>query len=62
MKNTYPKPSLLLAIGAGLMTFGMLYNYQNGNYAWALLQGKLLIGYFIVLYLKNKVLKRKYNT
>ena len=46
MKKTNP----LLAIGAGLMAFGVTYNYRNGDYVWATLQAKILIGYLIVLY------------
>jgi len=59
MKKTNP----LLAIGAGLMTFGMIYNYRNGDYAWASIQFKLLIGYFIVLclWVRNAKNKRKFT-
>jgi len=50
---------LPLAIGAGLMTFGMIYNHLTGNYVWATLQAKILIGYGIVAYLAIKISKRK---
>ena len=58
MKNK-TNPLLALAIGAGLMTFGVIYNYNNGDYVWASLQGKILIGYGIVAYLVIKNGKRK---
>ena len=57
MKKTNISP--LLAIGAGLMTFGATYNYLTGDYVWALLQAKILIGYGIVTYLVVKSGKRK---
>lgn len=49
----------LLAIGAGLMTFGTTYNYITGDYVWALLQAKILIGYVVVAYLVVKSNKRR---
>jgi len=58
MKNK-TNPLLALAIGAGLMTFGVIYNYHNGDYVWATLQAKILIGYGIVAYLVIKNGKRK---
>ena len=48
------KTNLFIAIGAGLMTFGATYNYLIGNYAWASLQAKILIGLVIIAYLANR--------
>jgi len=45
------KTNLFIAIGAGLMTFGATYNYLTGNYAWASIQAKILVGLGIVLFL-----------
>jgi len=54
------KTNLFLALGAGLMTFGVIYNYHNGDYTWTTLQAKILIGFGIVGYLAIRNSKRKF--
>jgi len=58
------KTNLFLVIGAGLMTFGATYNYLTGNYVWASIQVKILIGLGIVLFLsiRNKKVINKWCT
>jgi len=55
------KTNLFLVIGAGLMTFGATYNYFTGNYVWASIQAKILVGLGIVLFLSIRNNKRKNN-
>ena len=56
------KTDLFLAFGAGLMTFCSLFNYLNGDYVWALIQFKIVLGFGVVAFLRNINIKNKWCT
>jgi len=56
------KIDLFLTFGAGLMTFGFIFNYLNGDYAWALIQFKIALGIGVVAFLRNRNIKNKWCT
>jgi len=56
------KIDLFISFGAGLMTFGSIFNYFTGDYAWALIQFKIALGFGVVTFLKNRNIKIKWCT
>ena len=55
------KTNLFLAIRAGLMTFGTTCNYLTGDYSWASIQAKILVGFGVVFFLSIRNNNRKNN-
>jgi len=56
------KIDLFISFGAGLMTFGSIFNYLTCDYAWALIQIKITLGIGVVAFLRNRNIKNKLCT
>jgi len=54
------KIDLFILFGAGLMTFASIFNYLTGDYAWALIQFKITLGFGVVAFLRNRNIKNKW--
>jgi len=56
------KIDLFLTFGVGLMVFASIFNYFNGDYAWALTQFKITLGFGVVAFLRNRNIKNNWCT
>jgi len=56
------KIDLFISFGAGSMTFASIFNYLTCDYAWALIQFKIALGFGVVAFLRNRNIKNKWCT
>jgi len=56
------KIDLFILFGTGLMAFGSIFNYLNGDCAWSLIQFKIALGLGVVAFLRNRNIKNKWCT